>query len=292
MIDSTLPVLKNLDGRTFLCLVSARLEECLQALRNGDYYGVGISRYHGYQEDDLRILNEIPPIRGVHIQDRINDVSALSRFKDNLEYMLIADIGMDLDLAQFRRLADLRLVDWSPRHKNIGKCASLKHLRFQSYSPASNDLSELVELRDLETLSLTKGKLKRLNGVKSLKTLQKIHLRYLTALEDLAPLCECKHLEEIIIGHCKKVRDFNVLKCLDKLSILCIESAADLPSVAFLQAFKSLRRMSLVGTNIIDGDLHPLLKLPHLEYVGFLKKRHFTHTPEALNAILSSRKSA
>ena len=141
----------------------------------------------------------------------------------------------------------------------------------------------------MESLELVKGTVNALQGVTSMRALRKLDLRYLS-LEDLSPLCGCKSLEQLELDHCKKIRDLSVLAGVKKLSILGVDWCGQIPSVQFVRELKALRRCSFVETNILDGDLNPFLELPRLEYVGFLKKRHYTHTPEQLEVLLKGAK--
>ena len=44
-----------------------------------------------------------------------------------------------------------------------------------------------------------------------------------------------------------------------------------------------------VDTNILDGDLTPIIDHPSLKSVGFFNKRHYNNTTETINAILESK---
>ncbi|MDE7303291.1 MAG: hypothetical protein K2N60_08260, partial [Oscillospiraceae bacterium] len=52
----------------------------------------------------------------------------------------------------------------------------------------------------------------------------------------------------------------------------------DIDSLDFILDMPKLREISFVNSNIIDGDMTPLLKhSPKLEFVGFNNKRHYSH---------------
>jgi hypothetical protein len=277
------------DGRTFVYLDSAHLEECLRTFRDGDFYGVGISRYHGYEADDLEILKQVSSIRGLHIQDTIRNVSGLDYVK-GIDYLLIDGIGADIDLGAFTKLRELRIGGWSARFRNLDRCNGLGSLYIYSYSPGSSDLSELKPLHGLKALELVKGSVQSLQGVESMSQLERLHLRYLTKLGDLSLLCERQTLEELIVDHCRKAENLAALKCLAGLRVLGYDACRDIESINFLKSFRALRRCTFIDTNIVDGNLRPLLEMPKLEYVGFLKKRHYSHTPEELEAALTTRR--
>jgi hypothetical protein len=46
---------------------------------------------------------------------------------------------------------------------------------------------------------------------------------------------------------------------------------------------------SFVDTNVLDGDLSPLLDLPKLRYVGTMDKRNYSHKMAEFNELLAQR---
>jgi hypothetical protein len=275
-------------GRTFLHLQTSRLAECVQALQTGNYYGAAFSRYHGYEGDDLEVLGDLPQLRGVFVQDPVKNVHGL-RHQSSIEYLALDKIGHALDLAAFGSLQELRLGPWSPRHERLGQCRTLKTLAVSSYRPPGNDLSALAGLEALESLELVRGGISLLRGVELLPKLRELILWYLVKLDDLSPLSGCPALWHLDLNHCRKIRDFEPLSHIATLELLGVNGCGPLHDVKFVTRLRSLRRCAFVETNILDGDLTPFLELPKLEYVGFLPKRHYSHKPKDLDALLRGR---
>ena len=71
---------------------------------------------------------------------------------------------------------------------------------------------------------------------------------------------------------------------MNKLFWLRISRCAPIPNLNFIEKMSSLKNMSFVETNVIDGNLYPCERL---DFAGFDNKRHYTHrrTPFAENII-------
>lgn len=66
----------------------------------------------------------------------------------------------------------------------------------------------------------------------------------------------------------------NLLK-LKNLRILCLNDCGPIENLDFLKLFPKLEDFRFVNTNILDGNLKPILEHPTIKSVGFLNKRHF-----------------
>jgi hypothetical protein len=51
----------------------------------------------------------------------------------------------------------------------------------------------------------------------------------------------------------------------------------------------NLKWLNLMDTNVIDGDMSPLLRHPSLEYAVFTSKKHFSHTEAQVRAALQAK---
>ena len=66
---------------------------------------------------------------------------------------------------------------------------------------------------------------------------------------------------------------------LTRLMRLFLNNIGPLASLAPLDQLTNLEWMTFDGsTNILDGDLSPLTRLPHLSRVAFQNRRHYSHT--------------
>jgi hypothetical protein len=83
-----------------------------------------------------------------------------------------------------------------------------------------------------------------------------------------------KPLTEILFDNCKAIEEIEILGELENLYWLKMIDLGEIKSLSFIKKIKSLRKISFVDTNILDGDLS---YCKGLEYVGFLDKKHYSH---------------
>jgi hypothetical protein len=56
-----------------------------------------------------------------------------------------------------------------------------------------------------------------------------------------------------------------------------------LESLRFLKKFPNLIDFRFVNTNVLDGDLTPLIEHPTIRSVGFLNKRHYNYSDDQID---------
>ena len=143
----------------------------------------------------------------------------------------------------------------------------------------------MPELHNLEDLSIIQSPIKTIEGIHRFPSLKQLELAYLPKLETLSAIAELKNslLELLECDHCKKVGDYEVIQYLKNLKILRFNDCGEIPTISFINDMPLLEKLSFVKTNILDGNLHPCLKL---KYAGFFAKRHYSHTPEQIEAAI------
>lgn len=120
--------------------------------------------------------------------------------------------------------------------------------------------------------------------------LRRLELHRCLKLETAQGLAEsCPGLRHFRLDLSKKFRDLPELLKLRELEVLCLNGCGDLPNLRFLAAFPNLRDFRFVDTNVIDGDLSPLLSLPKLESIGTMDKRHYSHTTAEILATIAAK---
>jgi hypothetical protein len=125
-------------------------------------------------------------------------------------------------------------------------------------------------------LELNLSNVHSFKGISKLGPIKRLELHYCTKLERDKGLSEIKnHIEWLHINHSKKFSAVEDLFSLKKLKVLCLNNCAAIENLQFLKEFPELIDFRFVNTNVIDGDLTPLLEHPSLQNVGFLNKRHY-----------------
>jgi hypothetical protein len=165
--------------------------------------------------------------------------------------------------------------------------AILQHYKFKEYS-----FDNLPKSDNLIYLDFDWGNLKNFQGIDRFKNLKRLELQYCVKLENDNGIKALKNtLQHLHIDQSKKFEHSRELYQLKKLKVLCLNSCAPIANLKFLKHFPQLLDFRFVDTNILDGDLTPILEHPTIRTVGFLKKRHFNYTDDEIQAELDLKSS-
>ncbi|MCP1191464.1 hypothetical protein NKR17_20790 [Priestia flexa] len=120
--------------------------------------------------------------------------------------------------------------------------------------------------------------------------LKRLELHYCTKLQNgdgLSSLADT--LEYLHIDQSKKFIPNKDLFSLKNLRVLCLNSCGNLENLHFLNQFPNLVDFRFVDTNVLDGDLSPILEHPTIRSVGFLNKRHYNIKRDKMEALLKDK---
>lgn len=150
-----------------------------------------------------------------------------------------------------------------------------------------NSFDNLVENEKLKYLELNWANIKNFNGIEKFKNLKRLELHYCVKLENDFGLSKLKDsLEFLHINTSKKFIFTNELLQLKKLKVLCLNACGPIENLEFLKNFPNLIDFRFVNTNILDGNLKPILEHPTIRTIGFLNKKHYNYKSEKLKTEL------
>jgi hypothetical protein len=263
---------------------SRRIDECMRFYKKRKLDGVSISPHEGYKLKDLSFLKDYPFIEGVVVAYGQNiDISGVHVLQ-GLKFISLGDGKYAIDLSNFSNLEEIRVRC----HQKLvlpKKSTRVKSLYLSRYSPTSKDFHELPRYVNLESLEVVLGSVQSLAGLERFKRLTSLDLHRLTKLERIGDL-KSASLEFLHIEKCKKISDHSHVTNLENLRVLRFADCGSMPSLKFINRMPKLEELSFAKTNVEDGDLSPCLRL---KWVGFLNKRHYSHTEEEVDAILAER---
>lgn len=125
-------------------------------------------------------------------------------------------------------------------------------------------------------LQLNSANIIDFTGIEKYSQLKRLELHYCTKLSGDAGLQTlCNSLEFLHINQSKKFHFSDQILKLKKLRVLCLNACAPVESLDFLRHFPNLIDFRFVDTNVLDGDLRPIIEHPTLRTFGFLDKRHY-----------------
>ena len=152
-----------------------------------------------------------------------------------------------------------------------------------------NAFDNIESSENILFLELNWANIKNFTGIEKFNNLKRLELHYCVKLETDENLGRLKNnLEFIHINQSKKFKISDELLSLSNLKVLCLNSCAPIESLDFLKNFPKLIDFRFVDTNIIDGNLNPILEHPTLKNVGFLDKRHYNWKSETLKKELTN----
>ena len=153
-----------------------------------------------------------------------------------------------------------------------------------------NSFDNLEENEKLSYLELNWANIKNFDGIEKFNNLKRMELHYCVKLEDDFGLSRLRDsLEFLHINTSKKFKVTDELLQLKKLKVLCLNACGPIENLDFLNDFPNLIDFRFVDTNILDGNLKPLLHHPTIRTVGFLNKKHYNFKDEKLKLELENK---
>lgn len=139
-------------------------------------------------------------------------------------------------------------------------------------------------------LELIWSNLKNFVGIGKLGNLKRLELQYCLKLESDSGLSEIAGtLEHLHIHKAKKFVPGEELLSLKNLRVLRLNSCGPLENLSFLSQFPNLIDFRFVDTDVLDGDLSPLVDHPTIRSAGYSNKRHYNIKPERMNELLEQK---
>ena len=262
----------------------------MRLVREGVCDGPSIAKISGYRLPDVEFLREHGYVKVLLINDADGINLAAIASLSGLKRLSISENNTPITLGSFPQLEEFS-CEWHKAINLMEAPQSVCRLSLRKYQPPKKNLSQLPGLTGLDALALTQGNLTSLEGLCKFPSLTSLDMAYMRSLSDIGALSECgSRLEALLLMNCPRI-EYDLLSTLTSLKKLHIHSCAPLASVQFLKYLDQLEEFRFVDTDVLDGDLTPLLQLDRLKAVGFIDKRHFSHKYVEIEAILKSREA-
>jgi hypothetical protein len=186
--------------------------------------------------------------------------------------------------------SDFLWLDYKKNKLDITKFADKKYAVLRHYNTKNKDFSEIPINNQIEYLELNLSNCTSFRGVERIKGIKRLELHYCTKLQSDDAISTIKDtLEWLHISMSKKITLSSEILSLKELKVLCLNDCGSIESLKFLEHFPNLLDFRFVNTNIIDGDLTPILKHPSLINAGFTNKRNYSHKFEHIDDVLKGK---
>lgn len=238
---------------------------------------------NGWRGRDISFLDDLAYLRVFEIFDfGIRDISPIHSLRNLGKLGISTYCNTGINFAVFSKLRDCA-IEWRPGASSVFQCFQLKKLLINNYKGLEfNAFSQLMNLTSLSVLSAPFPDLGGISALKELRFLRLANLRNLRSLDGIEKLI---NIEELKINTCKKIGSLPKLSNLKKLRKLHLDNVGNIASLKPLNDLDSLESFTFVeSTNILDGDLTPLLNQEHLMTLAFKNRSHYTHKRESFPA--------
>lgn len=273
-------------GRNILWLHSSHLDEGLAAYRSGQFSALGINASRGYTLDNIDFITKHDYIKGLHIvpgarQFDLKPIKALSL----LSSLILNGPSLEIRLSELPSLEEFRGY-W---HGHLlGEHPSLRTLDLSDFHASEGDLRGIPDgMPSLKEIVLVQPRgLRSLDSISRLQGLLKVEVAHAKALLSLQDIDRLPALVFLKCDLCRNLEDVEKVLSGLNLRILHLNRCSPLTSLRFLDSLSNLEEFRFVETDVLDGNLRPLLRLRR---VGFLPKKHFSHRPEEIERAIGQK---
>lgn len=262
--------------------------ELLECLLRQPIREIELNQAKGWQGSDLDFLRAFPDLRVVEVVDlNIDNVEGIHALRDLTSLVLLTYSRTPLRFEAFPVLRDCDF-DWGRRRvTGLGECSHLRHLSVVRMP--SEDLKGLSRLTGLKSLWIGSSPIRSLDGVSTLLALTELHLRGLRKLEALDGVECLSMLEYLELDTCRRVESIECVRNLGHLRSLYVNNCGPIESLSPIANLLELEEVLFFeSTNVVDGDLAPLTRLPRLRNLSFQNRRHYSHRREQFRAYTES----
>ena len=246
-----------------------------------------LNRAKGWTGDDLSFLISCSWLKSFTIVDlEISSVGPIHALNELRALEVMTYCRTELRFLAFPQLEACAL-EWRPNAESLFECVTLKSLFVNSYG--GRNLVPFSCLTNLESLAVLNAPIESLDGIESLRKLRTLLLDNLRKLRSLAGVEDLTKLEEIEVHTCRQIGSIDEIAALSNLRRLHLNNDGAIASLKPLDAIGKLESVLFYeSTDIVDGDLSPLMRQKNLARVSFQNRRHYSHRREDFGVAYST----
>ena len=225
-------------------------------------------------EYGLGFLKRVPTISGFYINNlRLKSLEGIESLT-NLTQIDLSDYSdQSVDFSCFPNLQGCRL-EFNKSRSSVFSLSNLKRLELIHYP--YRDLTPLVPLTNLRSLSLSQGSLQNIDLIREFHNLEELRLNFFPKLANFQPISSCTKITWLDLDRMKGLCNLGSLNGLVNLRQLDISNCGKIQSLAPLKEFSNLEVVRFIeNTFIEDGDVRALLELPNLKVVRFMNRKDY-----------------
>lgn len=263
----------------FLVIKSEKIEYYTDLINSKSIKNIGINAYWGYGLDDFRFLSKCPKIEKIYIVGDDYDLTDLNHLRC-LTFISTTSNADKLDFSNFPHL-EYCCINWSKKVLNLEKSKEITHLKIYKYK-AFEDIAALPFFNHLSILEIIDSSISSLKGIERYTSLVDFRGYYLSKLTNINAIAKAEELRFFILENCKRVFDYQCLEENKHLRKIILSNCGDIKSIKFIQELKELVFFTFMGSNVLDGDMMPCIRL---QYFAFNNRKHYSHTDKEIKAL-------
>ena len=169
--------------------------------------------------------------------------------------------------------------------------AGATYFHLHKFKAKQAGLREITGVQSAKYVEIDFSNISSFEGVSRLGRIKRLELSWCLKLNADRGLAEIgDSLEWLHIDTSRKFSPTTELFGLKNLKVLCLGGCAPLDNLDFLKNMPELLDFRFVDTNILNGDLTPLVQHPRLVNAGFLDKRHYSLKNSQVRLALAGKK--
>lgn len=228
--------------------------------------------------DDVEFLKTCTFIEGIILLGVPKNYEAIYELKNLRKINIYSDKDFDFCFDNFDKLQSC-FIENPNRVNALFDCLSLEELTVGGYK--SEDLGSVGRLINLKRLDVRTSSIRSLEGIAGLKCMELLELNYLKNLRILSELGELHQLKKLSIVNCPKISSIEDLRHLTNLEFVRIDNCKNIESIKPLNDLDELQTVHLLqNTNVVDGDMTPLLKRKD---ALFGSRKHYSHNNDEID---------
>ncbi|MBL8183413.1 MAG: hypothetical protein JNK51_00670 [Blastocatellia bacterium] len=254
-------------------------DSLIDLLVNRDIRELELNIGKGWRGKNIEFLKELPHLRSLVIGDlTLELIEPIHYLHELIELELETYSDSPVNFNAFPKLTSC-WFEWIKGSDSLFNCRNLKSLGVNNYKKKSSE--PFSRLMKLEQLALLNSPVEDLAGLFELKHLKELRIARLSKITDLGQISLLKELKILDIGTCKGIRSVSEVFFLGKLKALFLSNIGDIETLRGIESLTELEQLIFdESTNIVDGDLSPILSLKRLKKISFQNRRHYTHRRE------------
>jgi hypothetical protein len=250
-------------------------------MRQKDVRELYLNYARGWNGTSLDFVATLPDLVAFTILDfTIADVTPIHQLAELRALEVSTYCTTPIDFHRFVKLETCNFY-WRAGSESLFSRKTLRRLFLHRYAESGSE--PFARLSELEELSIANSELREVEQLAALKQLRFLGLYNLNKLASLRGLEKLLRLETLEVNGCKSLGRIDEVAALVNLRRLQLNDDGRIASLAPLRSAVDLEDVLFYeSTNIVDGDLTPLVSLPRLRHTAFQNRRHYTHRRESL----------